>query len=139
VWYAKGFCHARNEMRTLVLSRMASVVPIGKHFKIDPKIVRTANEEGLFDPEMVKNVVVGCDEYLANIIHTRPLHPEQLIKRLPNGGCKIFVTEMSKYRLITWVMHQCGRATVINPCTITQEIAILAKTITDNHKHTNMR
>lgn len=139
VWYAKGFCHARNGMRTLVLSRMKSVVPLGKHFKPDPKIIKTANEEGIFDPEKVTDVVVKCDEYLTNIIHTRPLHPEQRIKRLPDGGCRISVSEMSKYRLITWVMHQCGRATVITPSTITEEIAILAKKITDNHKHSDMR
>ena len=133
VWYAKGFCHARNEMRTLVLSRMESVIPLGKHFKIDPKIVKTANEEGIFDPEKVGNVVVECDEYLTNIIHTRPLHPEQRIKRLPNGGCRISVSEMSKYRLITWVMHQCGRATVMEPPDIREGIKAFAQRIFEIH------
>ena len=133
VWYAKGFCHARNEMRTLVLSRMKSVIPLGKHFKSDPKIVKTANEEGIFDPEKVRNVVVECDGYLTNIIHTRPLHPEQRIKRLPNGGCRISVSEMSKYRLITWVMHQCGRATVMEPSDIREGIKAFAQRIFEIH------
>ena len=133
VWYAKGFCHARNGMRTLVLSRMKSVVPLGKHFKPDPKIVKTANEEGIFDPEKVKDVVVECDEYLTNIIHTRPLHPEQRIKRLPDGGCRISVAEMSKYRLITWVMHQCGRAKVVAPQDCVTAIAEFSMQIYNRH------
>ena len=44
IWYAKGFCHTRNEMRTLVLARMKSVVSTGKHFDPDPEIIKTANE-----------------------------------------------------------------------------------------------
>ena len=123
-------------MRTLVLSRMKSVVPLGKHFKTDPKIVKTANEEGIFDPEKVKDVVVECDEYLTNIIHTRPLHPEQRIKRLPDGGCRISVAEMSKYRLITWVMHQCGRAKVVAPQDCAVAIAEFSESIYQAHiKH----
>ena len=134
VWYAKGFCHARKSMRTLVLSRIASVTMLGKRFTPDPKIIRTANEEGIFDPEMVRDVVVECDEYLANIIPTRPLHPEQRIEPLPDGGCRILVDEMSKYRLITWVMHQCGRATVVAPRKCVEAIAEFSWNIFHNHK-----
>ena len=125
IWYAKGFCHARKEMRTLVLARMKSVALTGKHFKPNPDIIKTANENGIFDPEMVSNVVVECDEYLANIIHTRPLHPEQKVERTV-GGCRISVSEMSKYRLITWVMHQCGRAFIIKPEPVREEISKFA-------------
>lgn len=136
IWYAKGYCHTRKEMRTLVLARMKSVVATGKHFDPNPEIIKTANEEGIFDPKMVCNVMVDCDEYLANIIHTRPLHPEQKIERLPSGGCRISVAEMSKYRLITWVMHQCGRAKVFSPDDIKTEITGFAKTIMEAH-HAN--
>lgn len=136
VWYAKGFCHARNEMRTLVLSRMKSVVSTGKHFEPSPEIIKTANEEGIFDPEMVSNVVVECDEYLANIVHTRPLHPEQKVERVADGGCRIYVDEMSQYRLVTWVMHQCGRAIVKSPQSCVDLIANFGKKINLEHiKH----
>ena len=135
VWYAKGFCHVRNAMRTLVLSRMTSVVPLGKRFEPDPKIIATANEEGLFDPEMVEGVTVECDEYLTNIISTRPLHPEQKIEALPAGGCRIHVDRMSKYRLITWVMHQCGRATVITPVSCVEAIIEYSEKLSQNHIH----
>ena len=133
VWYAKGFCHSRHGMRTLVLSRMKSVLPLGKRFEPDPKIIATANEEGLFDPEMVEGVEVECDEYLTNIISTRPLHPEQRIESLPSGGCRIHVDKMSKYRLITWVMHQCGRAKVAAPLTLREEIRTFAEKIEQQH------
>lgn len=133
VWYAKGFCHARKEMRTLAAARMKSVVPTGRHFNPDPKIVATANEEGIFDREIVTDVIVRCDDYLAKIIQTRPLHIEQKVVPLEDGGCEIHVEEMTKFRLITWVMHQCGRATILQPETCRQAVAEFAETITKSH------
>lgn len=88
VWYAKGFRHARKEMRTLAATRMKSVVPTGRHFNPDPKIVATANEEDIFDREVVTDVIVRCDDYLAKIIQTRPLHIEQKVVPLEDGVVK---------------------------------------------------
>lgn len=121
VWYAKGYCRTRKEMRTLVLPRIQSITVTPEEFDPDPAIIKTANEEGIFDPEMVEDVVVQCDEYLAHIIQTRPLHPEQEIL-LTEKGCKLHVQRMSRYKLITWIMHQCGRATLISPLNISREI-----------------
>ncbi len=133
VWYAKGFCRSRKEMRTLVLPRMQEVTLLQENFSPDKKIIKTANEEGIFDPETVEHVVVQCDEYLTNIIQTRPLHPEQKI--LPNAfGCELRVKRMSKYRLITWIMHQCGRAEVLSPMALRSEIAEFSQRIVQIHK-----
>lgn len=132
VWYSKGFCRTRNEMRTLVLPRIQRITITAFEFTPSPEIIETANEEGIFDPEYVKNVVVGCDEYLANIIQTRPLHPEQKIVKTENG-CELRVEKMSKYKLITWVMHQCGRATINGPSEIATEIQKFASKIVENH------
>lgn len=134
IWYAKGYCHTRKEMRTLVLARMKSVVATGKHFDPNPEIIKTANENGIFDAEMVDDVVVHCDDYLAKFILTRPLHPDQEVKTLADGSCELRVQRMAKYRLITWVMHQCGRATVIAPQAIISEINLFAKKIMGEHK-----
>ena len=67
VWYAKGYCRTRKEMRTLVLPRIQSITVTPEEFEPEPAIIKTANEEGIFDPEMVENVVVQCDEYLTTI------------------------------------------------------------------------
>ena len=134
VWYAKGFCYTRKEMRTLAAARMKSVVPTGRSFKPDLKIVATANEEGIFDREMVTDVVVRCDDYLAKIIQTRPLHIEQKVVPLDDGGCEIHVEEMTKFRLITWVMHQCGRAIVLKPQKCINEIVDFSTKLLKQHK-----
>lgn len=133
VWYAKGFCRSRKEMRTLVLPRMQAVTLLQESFFPDKKIIKTANEEAIFDPETVENVVIQCDEYLANIIQTRPLHPEQEI-HLNASGCELRVKKMSRYRLITWIMHQCGRAQVLLPADMRCEMVELAQRILQIHK-----
>ena len=132
VWYSKGYCRIRNEMRTLVLPRIQYIEVTPEEFAPDPAIIKTANEEGIFDPEMVEDVVVQCDHYLANIIQTRPLHPEQEVT--PNiPGCEIRVKRMSKYKLITWVMHQCGRAVIILPLSVREQVAAFADKLLKRH------
>ena len=78
----------RNGMRTLVLSRMKSVVPLGKHFKPDPKIVKTANEEGIFDPETVKNRKRQCNrrEWLPGGSVVRICLPAGDVGLIPGSG-----------------------------------------------------
>ena len=132
VWYAKGYCRTRKEMRTLVLPRIQSITVTPEGFEPDPAIIKTATEEGIFDPEMVENVVVQCDEYLANIIQTRPLHPEQEIIKTEKG-CEVRVRKMSKYRLTTWIMHQCGRAVIVTPDDCRKLIASFGGNIIQKH------
>ena len=134
VWYAKGFCHKRKEMRTLALPRMKSVMLSGVRFTPDSKIIATANEEGLFDHDMVSDVVVHCDDQLARIVQTRPLHHEQEVVECPDGGCDIRVKQMTRFHLVIWVMRQCGRATIIQPEDCLREVIRFAKCIQHNHK-----
>ena len=133
VWYAKGFCHLKKDVRVLALIRMKAVVPMGITFTPDPKIIRSATEETLFNPETVENVVIRCDSYLSNLVQTHPLHPEQQIVPLPDGGCELHIKSMSKYRLVTWTMRQCSNAEIISPASVRKHILDLAKSILEKH------
>ena len=134
VWYAKGFCRTRNEMRTLVLPRIQRITITAFEFTPSPEIIKTANEEGIFDPEYVENVVVRCDEYLTNIVQTRPLHPMQEIIKTKTG-CELHIKKMSKYRLTTWIMHQCGRAFVVSPVDSQKKISSFATALLQKHSY----
>ena len=133
VWYAKGFCHLKKDVRVLALSRMKAVVPMGITFTPDQKIIRSATEESLFNPETVENVVIRCDSYLSNLVQTHPLHPEQEIVPLPDGGCELHIKAMSKYRLVTWTMRQCSNAEIVSPASVRKHILDLAKSILEKH------
>ena len=132
-WYTKGFCHLRNQMRTLAVARMKSVTSTGKKFVPDQKIIRSVTEDDVFDYETVENVVVHCDSYLTKLLPVRPLHPTQIIRRLPNGESDVSVAKLPRQRLITWTLHQCGRATVIEPICVKEIIIDFSKTITNKH------
>ena len=132
-WYTKGFCYVRNQMRTLTVARMKSVTSTGKNFIPNPKIIKTVNEDDVFDYESVENVLVHCDSYLTKLLPVRPLHPTQKIRILPNGESDVSVARLPRQRLITWTLHQCGRASVIKPIGARNEILGFAKTITNNH------
>ena len=133
LWYSKGYCHTKHGVRTLALPRMKSVSPTGISFTPDPKIIRSVTEDTLFNPETVENVVVRCDKYLASLLRTHPLHPDQQIVPLPGGGCELRIKSMSKYRLVTWTMHQCGNAEIISPPSLRKHILTLANSISEKH------
>lgn len=132
-WYTKGFCYVRKQMRTLTVARMKSVTPTGRKFIPNSKIIGTVNEDDVFDYEQVKNALVHCDSYLTKLLPVRPLHPTQKIKYLPNGESDVSVARLPRQRLITWTLHQCGRATVISPIDARNEILGFAETITRKH------
>ena len=133
VWYTKGFCHNRKEMRTLVLARMISATVSDKTFNVDPTIVKTTHEDDIFDQEMIENAVVHCDEYLTKLLSVQMLHPEQKVKILPDGSSEIHIKKVSRLKLITWVMHQCGRAYIKSPTHIIPEIKKFAEIIVNFH------
>jgi len=133
VWYTKGFCLVRKEMRTLALARMTGVTVGEKTFKVDPVIVRSTQEDEIFDQEMVENAVVHCDEYLTKLLSVRMLHPEQKVKLLPDGSSELHVKKVSRLKLITWIMHQCGRAALLSPSSAVSEIKFFAEKIINRH------
>lgn len=135
VWYTKGFCHVRKEMRTLVLARMTDVVISEKTFKVNPAIVKTTQEDNIFDQEMVENAVIHCDEYLTKLLSVRMLHPDQKVKVFPDDSSEISIKKISRLKLITWIMHQCGRATVIAPEKLKEDIVNFAQLLLYQHKN----
>ena len=132
VWYAKGLSSNRR-IRTFTLARMKSVTLTNVHFTPDSHIVSSVSEEGIFDWETIVNVRVHCDDYLAKIIQTRPLHEKQEVVKCSDGGCDIFVKEMTRFHLLTWVMHQCGRATIIEPRDCRSDVKRFAELLLKNH------
>ena len=133
VWYTKGFCHKRKEVRTLVLARITRVIVSEKIFEVNPAIIKSTQEDDIFDQKIVEHAVVHCDEYLTKLLSVRTLHPEQKVKLLPNGSSEISIKKISRLKLITWVMHQCGRATVTCPNEIAAEIHEFASLVVKNH------
>ena len=133
-WYSKGFCYQRKDMRTLVLSRMKSVTLTAKNFVPDKKIINTVSEDDIFEADLVYDAVVHCDSYLAKFIKTRPLHITQKIIKLENEECELHIPRIPRYRLLTWIMHQCGRATLLQPADLKEDILKFTELIVENHK-----
>jgi hypothetical protein len=82
---------------------------------------------------MVNDAIIHCDAYLSKFIKTRPIHQTQIAKDLPNGECELHIARIPRYRLLTWIMHQCGRAALLAPATVALEIKKFAEKIADRH------
>ncbi len=139
IWYTKGYCRTRKDNRTLVLPRMKSVHPTGETFETNPEIIRSSTEDLIFDAEMVQNAVIHCDEYLTKFISTRPLHPEQEITYNADGSSELRIKSIPKLRLLTWTMHQCGRAVITSPAACGRELLELCEKLLSKQKNINSK
>ena len=137
IWYSKGFCYQRNSIRTLVLARMRSVTLTSEDFLPNGKIINSVSEDDIFGADIVQNAVIRCDAYLAKFIRTRPLHTSQKIKKIENGECELSILRIPRYRLLTWIMHQCGRAVLIEPAELKNDILKFTQLIAQKHKERN--
>lgn len=129
IWYTKGYCRTRKDMRTLVLPRIKSIHLTGETFDVRDEIIKSASEDFIFDSEMVTDAKILCDDYLTKLIETRPLHPDQIITMHGDGTSEILIKSIPKCKLITWIMHQCGRAELVEPVILRKEIRTFANKI----------
>jgi len=135
LWYTKGFCHLRKEPRTLVLHRVKAIKRLGKYFEPDPAIIKTATESEIFSSETVYDVNILCDGYLKKRVEAKPLHLAQTVKKVSKTRFRITVPEISRYRLVTWIMRQCGNAVITHPPELVAEIKDFARKILKEHRN----
>lgn len=133
-WYTKGYCRKRQDIRTLAVARIKSIHRFNETFEVRSEIVNTVTEDSIFDAELATDVVIHCDEYLTNFIDTRPLHPDQRLTFNKDRTSDIHIKSIPKYRLITWIMHQCGRAEIICPHEYRNELVSFGKQIMLKHQ-----
>lgn len=133
IWYVKGFCHMRGEERVFALHRIKDARPTGKFFEPDEKIIRKGIGEQIFETDNVKDAEIICDAYLKNIVTAKKLHEKQSIRKMEEDKYLLKIPGISEYKLVTWVLHQCGRATLLKPGHLREEIMNMAEKIITNH------
>lgn len=133
-WYLKGFCHMRGAGRVFALHRIKKAAPSGKFFEPDEKIIRETIGEQVFEADNVKDAEILCDAYLKNIVQSKILHENQSITKISDDEYLLKIPGISEYKLVTWVLHQCGRATLLKPEHLREEIKEMAEKILNNHK-----
>ena len=132
-WYARVYCHLRQDYRSLAIHRISKPVLLDECFERSDKIVRDIQSGHVFDYETVRNITVICDAAKAGIIREREWFPGQTIRANSDGTLELAIPEAPHPVLVWWVLSYAGHLTVTNPPEIAEEIKAAARKILENH------
>jgi predicted DNA-binding transcriptional regulator YafY len=128
-WYLFGWDESRKEMRTFSLARMRSIKSTGLIFEIKPEIdVRQflSSSFGVIYKACSK-VRLRVEDDVALLLRERVWHPSQKFNRSKDGGWEMTMNIADTQELRNWIMGWGPSIEVLEPVTLRDEIATLAK------------
>jgi len=132
-WYLKSKCLRKNEYRSFVLCRIQSAERLGKFFEPDIDLIKDSCQDNIFQTEILNDVELLCTRNIKNILLASPLHRQQNIKTKNADEFILTLPQISKQRLIRWIMEHCGGAALISHPHVQKEIAALAEKLRKIH------
>ncbi len=133
-WYVNGLCYKTDEFRNFAVHRMISAKATGKHFKRNAGAVRRAREKGLYNYDIVSNVVLECEAKAARILEERPLHKDQRSRPGRRGKVEVSLPAIGEEELIRWLLSFGGLVSVVSPKRLRGRIAEMARSLLDGHR-----
>lgn len=131
-WFLFGYDHLRQDIRTFVPARIQSVRTTGNRFE---KARGFSLEQRLKDSFGVHSgagrydVVIQFTPEVADYIREKRWHDSQQMRELKGGGVELKLRLSSLGEVERWVLSWAGRATVIRPKELAQNVKRAAKAI----------
>ena len=132
-WFVKAYCHNKRKVYVFALHRMISVEKTDTYFEIEKDLAKEVRENGLFDFEEIKNIILLCENRIFSYMEDYKFHKEQFVRNLNKDTFELYIPSAKKDDLIRWIMCQAGQCTVIKPVSLKKEIAEFAKKLLENH------
>lgn len=132
-WYVIGYCHTRQELRTLAVDRIRSLKLTERIFKRprDFSIDDYLDHSWGIERGAECNVKVVFDTVQARWIRERQWHPNQKLTELEDGGVLLEVTVSGLESIKRWILGFGSHARVLEPAELVEEIRAEAQGILD--------
>jgi proteasome accessory factor B len=133
-WFLFAFDHLRQDIRTFVPSRIASVQPTGRTFPRPQKfsVERILRDSfGVHSGQGDYTVVIRFDAYAADYIREKRWHSSQQLRELKDGGVELRLKLSSLGEVQRWVLGWGGSAVVVRPPELVESVKRAARQILD--------
>jgi|Deesub1362A_J573_1020465.scaffolds.fasta_scaffold00230_12 proteasome accessory factor B len=117
IWYLRGYCHLRKELRTFALDRVISVRPLNKHF-VPEKISPDEDISGAFGPVVggkPVEVILRFDAPIKPFVSRKKWHRSQKLKELEDGGVEMRFRVNGLAGIKPWIYQWLPHVKVIAP------------------------
>lgn len=131
-WFLFGYCHLRRDLRTFVPSRIEALEETGRQFA---RSKRFSLERILRDSFGVHSgcghyeVVLRCNERVADYIREKRWHASQQLIELPDGAVELRLKLSSLVEIRRWVLAWAGNVTVLQPPELAEAVQAAARQI----------
>lgn len=125
-WYAVGYCHLRQGLRTFAVSRIQTVDLSAARYEIPTAF----NAERYFGESMgvdttgtASEIILEFDSYEARWVRERTWHPSQRQERLKDGRIRLYLTVRQSPELMQWILSYGAHVRVLQPAALAEEVA----------------
>lgn len=131
-WFLFGYDHLRKDIRTFVPARIQSVRSTGSRFEKPRGFSleqRLKDSFGVHSGAGQYDVVIRFAPEVADYIREKRWHDSQQLRELKGGGVELKLRLSSLGEVERWVLSWAGRATVIRPKELVQNVKRAAESI----------
>lgn len=132
IWYLRGYCHLKNDVRTFALDRIISVRTLNKNFI--PKDISPEDDlSGAFGPVVSGKpveVVLRFDAEIKPFVIRKKWHQSQKVKELKNGSIEVRFRVNGIEGIKTWIYRWLPHVEVVAPKKLKEIIRAELRTAT---------
>ena len=118
-WYAVGYCHLRQALRTFAVSRIRDVIKTSKHYTIPADFDGEAYFKTAFGVEITdtpaEEVHLHFDKGSSRWVKERHWHATQRLVPQEDGSLYLYLAAGNTYELRQWILSFGARVEVIAP------------------------
>lgn len=122
IWYVKGFCHNRKEIRIFALHRILEAELTDFFFVPDVELGKNNRRENFFDYPAVKGVKLWCSPQLASYVREQAEVRKIKVEGAEDGSVIITLPEVNENDLVRWILGEANKIKVISPQSLQERV-----------------
>ena len=128
-WYLVAYCHERKDIMLFRVDRIRELRRLDEDFQVPRSFSIENYMAGAWEVERGNpvKVTIRFDPAAAPLIREARWHPSQVLTEEPDGSLLMEVTTGGRSALLRWVLGFAGRAVVVEPAEVREEIVRMAE------------
>ena len=133
-WYARAYCHMRNQVRSFALHRVGQAEILDEGFERSARIVSEVARGRVFDYDMVREVRVHCTAERAAYFRERQWFEGQRLEEHADGSLEARYPEIPAPLLEPWVLSFAGAVALLSPADRREQLHRLGLRLAETHR-----
>ena len=132
-WYARAYCHLRQQMRSFALHRITTATLCQERFERSTAVVDEVSRGIVFDYDVFRDIRLTVAACRATYFRERTWFPGQQIEKNADGTLTVSYPAAAEPLFLQWVLSFMGAVTVLAPAEARQKTGECAALLAQAH------